>query len=194
MKNKMPVALLLASLISVGGGIALHDKIAVNENFTDTAIQPVPGDPWTIGHGTTVYADGTPVKPGDKITKKQALQEMVAHVSGNEKAFVESLPGVELSHEEYVEYLDFVYQFGIGNWRKSSMRQYLLASDYVAACSVLPQWRNVRGADCSLRKNQCGNGQDCRGVWDRTVRRYQNCMIANGTEFDPTIRKSEPCK
>ncbi len=193
MKPKMPV-ITLALVGALGfGGMTLHDKIASNEGYADVAIQPVPGDKCTIANGITTYADGTPVRCGDTITKKQALKELMHHVSVTEKAFVDSLPDVELSSEEYVEYVDFVFQFGIGNWCRSSMRKYLLSGDYVAACSVLPEYRSVRKKDCSKRENQCGRGQDCRGVWDRQVDRYRICMIANGVTPDPTIRKSEPC-
>ena len=167
--NKMPVAALVIAL----SGIAAY------EGYTSYATQPVPGDPWTIGHGTTVYADGTPVKQGDVITPKRALEELQYHAEEKAKEFERSIPDVPLSQDEYDVYLDFVYNFGITNWRKSSMRRYLLAGEYVEACESLLMWRNVRGADCSKPENWYGRGQDCRGVWLRQQERHFKCMAAN---------------
>jgi GH24 family phage-related lysozyme (muramidase) len=80
---------------------------------------------------------------------------------------------VALTPGEYDVYLDFVYQFGIGAWEKSSMRRALLAGKYRDGCNALLKYRYANGADCSLPANRT-----CRGVWKRQQERHARCMGA----------------
>lgn len=136
---------------------------------------PTKGDVPTIGHGSTRYEDGTPVTLADPpITRERAQQLARALHSEEERRFQASLPGVELFQEEYDLYLDFVGQFGIGNWLKSSPRRHLLAGEYVKACHALLPWRRQNGRDCSLPQNWGPKG--CKGVWTRQLERHAKCM------------------
>lgn len=135
---------------------------------------PTQGDVPTIGHGATRYEDGTPVRLTDPpITRQRA--ELLARnlLSADERRFRASLPGVRLHQAEYDLYVDFVGQYGIGNWRGSSMRRHLLASEYAAACNALLRWRYAAGYDCSTPGNR-----RCAGVWDRQKERHRKCMEA----------------
>lgn len=152
--------------------------IVGDEWFTGSAVIPVPGDPPTIGFGSTKYEDGSPVKMGDKITPPRALIVAKAHTDKDEERFRASLPGVLLHQSEYDLYLNFVYQYGAGNWAESSMRRDLLAGNYEQACHDLLKYRNVRKADCSDPKNWNGKGADCHGVWTRQQARHAQCMAA----------------
>ncbi len=38
--------------------------LALKEGYTDKAIQPLPGDKWTNGFGSTTNAQGQALKPG----------------------------------------------------------------------------------------------------------------------------------
>lgn len=145
------------------------------EGFRASPYVPTQGDVPTIGYGTTVYEDGRPVTLADPaITKERALQLVRNHKSKDETMFKDSLPGVLLHQEEYDLYLDFVYNFGIGNWRSSSMRKNLLAGNYPQACLSLLAWRNQAGRDCSKPQNWGPKG--CKGVWSRQQERHQKCM------------------
>lgn len=136
---------------------------------------PTKGDVPTIGHGSTRYEDGTRVTLADPpITRERARQLARALHSEEERRFQASLPGVRLHQEEYDLYLDFVGQFGIGNWRSSSMRRHLLAGEYVKACHALLPWRKQNGRDCSLPQNWGPKG--CKGVWTRQLERHAKCM------------------
>lgn len=146
-----------------------------SEGFSPSPYVPTKGDVPTIGYGATRYEDGTPVRLSDPpITRERA--EMLARslLSQDERRFRESLPGVKLHQEEYDLYLDFVGQFGIGNWRTSSMRRELLAGNYEAACKALLKWRFQGGRDCSKPENWGPKG--CKGVWTRQIERYELCM------------------
>ena len=147
-----------------------------SEGFTATAVIPTRGDVPTIGHGSTRYEDGTPVRLGDAPITRQRAQQLARNLHSEEEArFKASLPGVYLHPGEYDLYLDFVGQYGIGNWRKpQSPRTWLLQGDYVGACNALPTWRFQAGRDCRLPENW--GPQGCRGVWTRQQQRHAKCM------------------
>lgn len=147
-----------------------------SEGFTPGPVIPTKGDVPTIGHGSTRYEDGTPVRLTDPpITRARAAQLARNLHSEEERRFRASLPGVALHQEEYDLYLDFTGQYGIGNWRGSSMRRHLLNGSYVEACAALLQWRKAGGYDCSTMVNGQPNRR-CWGVWERQVKRHAQCM------------------
>ena len=101
----------------------------------------------------------------------KALIKAYAHISKEEAAFRRSLPDVALSQAEYDLYMDWVYQYGTGQWFDSSMRRHLLAGKYVQACDALLLYRKVGGYDCSTPGNK-----RCLGVWTRQLERHAKCM------------------
>nr|WP_242699024.1 lysozyme [Delftia sp. SD018] len=167
------------------------------EGFRPDPHIPTQGDRPTIGHGSTVYEDGTPVQLSDPpISRERALQLVRSHTSKDEAMFRDSLPGVALYQAEYDLYLDFTYQYGIGAWRTSPMRTRLLAGQFAPACQALLGYRFMtspkrEGAgwepyqwdaagrpkrwryDCSTPGNRI-----CRGVWTRQQARHAACMEA----------------
>lgn len=148
----------------------------VHEGFTDHAVIPAKGDVPTIGHGSTHYENGTPVKMGDTITRKRAEELARNLMAKDENDFRKSLPAdTRLTQGEYDVYIDFVGQYGIGNWRKSSMRRNVIAGNYVQACEGLKQYRFLAGYDCSTMVNGKPNKR-CYGVWTRQLARYKQCM------------------
>ena len=144
-----------------------------SEGYTPVAVIPTKGDVPTIGHGSTRYEDGQPVRIGDTITPARA--EVLARNlnSQAEKQFAASLPGVKLYQAEFDLYMDFVGQYGIGTWLKGSPRRDLLAGNYAQACHDLLKYRYAAGFDCSTPGNK-----RCWGVWDRQLKRHAKCMAA----------------
>lgn len=144
-----------------------------SEGYTPVAVIPTKGDVPTIGHGSTRYEDGSPVRMGDTITPTRA--EVLARNlnSQAEKQFADSLPGVALRQAEFDLYMDFVGQYGIGTWRKGSPLKSLLAGNYVQACHDLLKYRYAAGFDCSTPGNK-----RCWGVWARQLERHAKCMAA----------------
>jgi GH24 family phage-related lysozyme (muramidase) len=148
-----------------------------SEGYSPTPYIPTAGDVPTIGHGSTRYEDGTPVKLTDPpITRERAEQLARNLMAKDEQLFRASIPGVKLFQAEYDLYLDFTGQYGIGNWRQSSMRRHLLAGEYRAACDALLKWRFQAGRDCKLSQNWGPKG--CRGVWTRQQERHAKCIAA----------------
>lgn len=148
----------------------------VNEGWTGTAVIPTKGDVPTIGHGSTRYEDGTRVKMGDVITRQRAAVLARNLISADERAFAASLPASAVLHQaEFDVYMDFVGQYGIGNWRSSSMRTNVAAGRYVAACQSLLLYRKAAGYDCSTLVDGKPNKR-CYGSWLRQVERHKKCM------------------
>ena len=137
---------------------------------------PTVGDVPTIGHGSTRYEDGTPVRMSDTPITRQRAEQLARNLhSADEARFKASLPDVLLYPGEFDLYQDWVGQFGIGNGRKpQSPRTWLLRGDHVGACRALLQWRFQAGRDCRLPKNWGPNG--CKGVWTRQQKRHADCM------------------
>lgn len=166
--NRIRVAVSALTISAAGFG-----AWQTHEGFSNTAIIPTKGDVPTIGHGSTRYEDGSKVKMGDTITRARAAVLARNLMSADEKAFAASLPGAKLTQGEYDVYLDFTGQYGIGNWRASSMRTNVLAGNYVAACNSLLRYKYAAGYDCSTPGNT-----RCMGVWKRQQQRHAQCMAA----------------
>ncbi|WP_418131461.1 glycoside hydrolase family protein [Variovorax sp. 278MFTsu5.1] len=171
--NRVRIA--VASLaLSAAGFIA----IVGSESYTSTAVVPTKGDRPTVGFGSTFHENGAPVKLGDTTTPVRALVKAQAHIGKEEAVFRASLDGVSLSQAEYDTYMDWVYQYGSGNWIKPlSPRTWLLKGDYAGACEALLNWRYAAGYDCSTMVNGQPNKR-CYGVWTRQLERYTKCMAA----------------
>ena len=147
-----------------------------SEGFTPTPVIPTKGDVPTIGHGSTRYEDGTPVRMTDPAIDRRRAVELARNLHREEEQrFRDSLPGVKLTQGEYDAYVDFTGQYGIGNWRGSSMRRNLLAGRYAAACQSLLAYRYAAGFDCSTPGNR-----RCPGVWTRQKERHAKCMAEQG--------------
>ncbi|MDR6152199.1 lysozyme [Acidovorax delafieldii] len=147
-----------------------QDGVVLHHPYVPTA-----GDVPTIGHGSTRYEDGTAVRLTDAPITRQRAALLARNLHSEEEArFKSSLPGVLLYPGEFDLYMDFVGQYGIGNWRASSMRRHLLAGEHVRACQALPQWRFQDGRDCRLPQNWGPKG--CKGVWTRQQKRHADCM------------------
>lgn len=164
MKMRIPIALLAASL-TLGGGLALH------ENFTATAIRPVPGDKPTYGFGSTTRANGAPVQMGDTITPPAALQLMIRDVSAKEGALRACIDAPLYQHE-YDALVSLAYNVGPAAVCRSSIPQKLAAGDHAGACRTILDFKRVQGRDCSLVQNK----GFCGGIWTRRQAEYRLCM------------------
>lgn len=172
MKTNNNTKFLVTILASISGAGVIYT--AGYEGFTSKPVIPVKGDVPTIGIGTTVYCNGKKVTMKDpSITKEEALRQLKCHMQKDAKGFNQSLSGVRLSQAEYDIYMDFTYNFGLANWKSSSMLRNLKQGKYKEACNSLLKWKYVAKRDCSIRKN------GCYGVWTRQVDRHKICMGEN---------------
>lgn len=74
------------------------------------------GEPWTIGWGSTTYADGTPVKRGDNIMQKTADELLRARVQSDAQHLQKIVPTWgQYSPKQQAALLSFTYNVG-PNW------------------------------------------------------------------------------
>jgi len=164
-----------ARILAAGLVLSASAFVAIlsSEGYTGTAVIPTKNDRPTVGFGSTLRDDGAPVRLGDSITPVRAVQRAAAHLSNEEAEFRGSIPGVALHQVEYDLYMDWVYQYGTGAWRASTMRRQLLAGQYRAACDGLLLYKKSGGYDCSAPGNRT-----CPGVWTRQLARHKKCVEA----------------
>ena len=73
------------------------------------------GDPWTIGWGSTTYADGSPVKPGEKIDQAKADQLLTARLQRDWQTLAGRIPGWgRMRPGQQACLLSFAYNVGVG--------------------------------------------------------------------------------
>lgn len=190
----------VASTLLVSGTALTSAYIAEKqreEGFTAKPVIPVQGDRPTIGFGSTFYEDGTPVKMTDPpITRERAAQIARVHDERELQAFVQTLGDVTFFPQELDLYFGWRYQYGLAAWKKSGMLRELKQGRRVKACQVLLQYKYIHSStlpkpatgwtvskrdkqgmpvrwryDCSTPGNKV-----CRGVHERNVRRYEECM------------------
>lgn len=85
-----------------------------------------PAGVWTIGWGNTNYGHGIPVKDGDKISQPQADELFENHFGAmeNQVRALLKFPNL-LSENQMGAVLSLVYNIGIGNFEKSTLRKKL---------------------------------------------------------------------
>lgn len=165
-----------ASLLSIS--VAGFASWAGYEGFSTNPIIPVAGDVPTIGHGSTRYEDGRRVRMDDPPISRERAEQLAKNlIKADERQFHKSIPGVKLNQQEYDVYIDFIGQYGIGSWNRSSARRHLLAGEYTKACDALLMWRYAGGYDCSTTVNGRPNNR-CWGVWKRQKERHSKCLEA----------------
>lgn len=119
----------------------MYDLIKKYEGCRLTAYK-CPAGVWTIGWGSTMYSDGRPVQPGDKISQAYAddlLDWYVGHkiilpngLNKNQTAALQSL----------------IYNIGQGAFDRSSLKKAIIAKDWK---SVWKNWDWVTGGGQFLK-------------------------------------------
>ena len=97
----------------------MTQKIKKFEGYMSKAYADAKGV-WTIGYGNTFYADGTPVKPGDTITKSEA-EKLFSEVLNQFATDVADAVRVEINKCQFDALVSFTYNVGIGNLKRSTL-------------------------------------------------------------------------
>lgn len=79
-----------------------------------------PAGIWTIGFGSTYYANGTRIKEGDTITLEQANKLLADTLTPYEK-FVDANTRDDVSQGQFDALVDFAYNCGNGNLKSSTL-------------------------------------------------------------------------
>lgn len=95
-----------------------------------------PAGIWTIGYGHTGG-----VRPGDTCTRAEADKILACDV-GRHCAPIREIE--HLSQNQFDALASFVFNIGVANFDKSTMKRELLAGNFEAAAAEFPRW--VRAA------------------------------------------------
>lgn len=89
-----------------------------------------PAGVWTIGYGSTTYADGKPVKQGDVITKAQADGLLIRYVSDNILPHIKDL---KLTDSQTIAVISLIYNVGWPAFSKSKCYKAIKEKDWGTA-------------------------------------------------------------
>lgn len=101
------------------------DCLALTKHFEGCRLEAYQdsGDIWTIGYGATRYLNGQLVKQGDTITQEMA-DEMLYRMLRIFSGYVDDyLSGINVNQHQYDALVDFCYNRGPGNFKKSKLFQ-----------------------------------------------------------------------
>ena len=121
----------------------LHDKegnpICNLEAYAATANE-AKRNKYTISYGNTFYADGSPVKKGDKITQKQADQLFVDVVQHYVDFLNPQMLHCSLTQNQFDALVSFVYNIGKTNFVNSTVNKLLHQGQYANAGNQFVRW------------------------------------------------------
>lgn len=153
--TRQKIAALVLSTVGLGG-IALH------EGYRDTAYVPVPGDKVTIGYGATSHEDGSPIKPGEKITQQRAM-DLLYHHTNKFQAAVRKCTPVPMYQYEFDAFVSLTYNIGESAYCNSTLAKKLNAYDYAGACAEILKWNKFQG-------------RILPGLDNRRKKEYEQCL------------------
>ncbi len=100
-----------------------------------------PANVWTIGYGTTDN-----VKQGDTCSEHDAEQYLIRDVKRFADAINENVK-VPLTQNQFDSLCCFVYNVGIGAFKKSTLLTKLNAKDYKGASEQFARWNKAGGKE-----------------------------------------------
>lgn len=166
MKGRVTV---VALMLSAAG----FSYTALKEGYSSAPIVPVPGDPLTIGLGSTRRDDGTPVQATDRITPQQAIRRAVRDIDTREVALRRCFgPRAALYQHEWDAYVDLSYNVGAPKVCASSIVPKVQAEQYEAACRTILDFKRVQGRDCFAPEN----ARFCGGIATRRREMAHQCL------------------
>jgi lysozyme len=150
--KRLAAAGLVASATLVG-------SLAVYENYTSTAVIPIPGDVPTVGFGSTKG-----VKLGDKTDPVRAVVRLATEATEFSKKIGACIGDVPLYQYEFDAYVSMAYNIGPSAFCGSSVVRYLHQTppDYAAACRAILPWNKA-------------NGRVVQGLVNRRAAEYKQC-------------------
>lgn len=95
----------------------------------------------SIGMGSTVYEDGTPVKLSDKpITVERAYVIMNARLASEFVPGVTRYVQVPINQNQFDALVSFAYNLGVGQLRNSTLLRKLNMKNYAGAAQEFDKW------------------------------------------------------
>jgi len=98
---------------------------------------------WTIGWGSTRYANGTTVKQGDVLLNRECADDLFDRTLAPFEDVVNRAVKVPLSQNQFNALVDFAYNEGDGALKISTLLKKLNAGEYQAAAEQFLAWDEV---------------------------------------------------
>lgn len=108
--------------------MSMCELIKKYEGFSPVAYY-CPAHKLTIGYGTTVYPDGTPVKKGDQITQERAEAYLNDYLIKNVRPLFDKIPYTLTKNQEDA-ICSLVYNIGKGAFVKSKLFKAICEKNY----------------------------------------------------------------
>ena len=99
------------------------------------AYRPTPNDPWTIGYGQT----GKGILQNTIWTEQQAEDALKEAMVERERDLLAAVK-VPLTQYQFDALIDFIYNLGIGRFKKSTLLKKLNKGDYAGAANQFQLW------------------------------------------------------
>ena len=117
------------------------DLIKKWEGYREKAYQDIVGV-WTVGYGSTrIY--GRKVLPSDSLTESTAVAFLEKELE--EVGAYKVLNKLNLNQNQFDALCSFIYNLGITNFNKSTLKKKLVAGDYVGASYEFIRWNKAGG-------------------------------------------------
>lgn len=142
-----------AMALSAAGFIS----ILAYEGYSSIAYQPVEGDVWTIGFGTTQG-----VKEGDQIDPVEAMQRANQDAERVQKRIRQCVKA-GLTQGEFDAYTSLAYNIGTEAFCSSTLVKKVNEGDHVGACREILRWVYFKGKKLD-------------GLVNRREREYRTCV------------------
>ena len=141
------IALAIVGLILLSTNVSAATLIAEFEGLELKAYQDSAGI-WTIGYGNTRNPyTGLPIKKGDTITKKEALDWLRITVAAAEGE-VERLVKVPINNNQQLALASLLFNIGAGAFARSSLLRLLNSgADKAAVAAQFLRWNKVKGKE-----------------------------------------------
>jgi GH24 family phage-related lysozyme (muramidase) len=141
------IALAIVGLILLTTKVSAAKVIAQFEGLELKAYQDSAGI-WTIGYGNTRNPyTGLPVKQGDKITKKEALDWLRITTAAVE-ADVKRLVKVPIKTNQQLALASLAFNIGTGAFARSTLLRLLNSgADKAAVAAQFLRWNKVKGKE-----------------------------------------------
>jgi lysozyme len=157
---------------------ALLLGVAQHEGFEEKAYIPIKGDVPTIGFGSTVHPDGSPVEIGDAISRKTAESYLKGDLDKFKTGLMKCIK-VPLYENEFNAYMKLTYNIGASAFCNSSISRKLNAGQYEEACRTILQFNKMRDTSKPMVRNTQGKMvyqlKVIKGLDNRRKSEYKEC-------------------
>lgn len=104
-----------------------------------------PAGKWTIGYGSTVLPDGSPVTGNTPPVTEEQAREIARTTLRGLAGEIEKLVTVPLTPKQEGALISLAYNIGTGAFRNSTLLKKLNAGDYEGAAEQFPVWNQCQG-------------------------------------------------